>query len=114
AEGDHIRGTLLLPSRVAPQPVHHGEEDLAREEAVGAGILAGDGLPLRAARARREDRVLAVRGEPGGRRHRPAVYHGHGGRIQAGGSSTTEPRSPLTLADVWRSGGKEAPLAEDL
>ena len=40
AEGDQARPVLV------------GEEDLAREEAVGAGVLAGDGLPLGRARAR--------------------------------------------------------------
>jgi len=69
-----------------------GEEHLAREEAVGAGVLAGD-FPARGRpRAGRAEGILAVRGVPGGRRHRPAIYHGHGDRIQAGGSSTTEPR----------------------
>ena len=67
-------GQEVLAERDQARPVLVGEEHLAREEAVGAGVLAGDGLALGRARARRAERVLAIRGEPGGRRHRPAVY----------------------------------------
>ena len=45
-------GEELFAEREQARLVLVGEEDLAGEEAVGAGVLAGDGLPLGRARAR--------------------------------------------------------------
>src|SRR5439155_8817655 len=96
-------GQEVLAASAEARPVLVGEERLAREGAVGAGVLAGEGLALGGARARGPEGVYAVRGgllcadhgdlDDGGGVRAPASQHFRQSTTAAARGSTPTPRT---------------------